>query len=72
MAKNKGEKGGFLEAEAVTNRWLPRNGKPSTGAEKVVHAAIKILAWLPVYTAIVVTLTLLAVLFGLPFLGGGK
>jgi len=30
----------------------------------VMHRLLNILAWLPVYTAIVVTLTLLVILFG--------
>lgn len=50
--------------------WLPRQGKASSVEEVIVQTAIKVFAWLPVYTAIVATLTLLLVLFGLPYVGG--
>jgi hypothetical protein len=60
-----------LEAEAMsTIRWLPRHGDPETKTERVMQQLVKIVAFLPVYTAIVVTLTLLVLVFGVPFLGG--
>lgn len=34
-----------------------------------VHKSVKIVAYLPIYTAIVVTITLLIVLFGVPYVG---
>ena len=47
--------------------WLPRQGPASSTEEVIVQTAIKVFAWLPVYTAIVVTATLLCILFGVPF-----
>jgi hypothetical protein len=47
--------------------WLPRQGKASSKEEVIVQTAIKVFAWLPVYTAVVVTATLLFILFGVPF-----
>lgn len=49
--------------------WLPCQGKASSMEETIVQTTIRVIAWLPVYTAIVTTLTLLAVTFGLPFIG---
>ena len=40
-------------------RWLPRQGKPTCIGECLAQRVIKGLAWLPVYTAVVVTLCLL-------------
>lgn len=51
-------------------RWLPRQGEPSCVVEWISQTVIKIIAYLPVYTAIVVTLVLLVQLFGIPFIGG--
>ena len=48
--------------------WLPRQGKASSTEEVIVQTAIKVFAWLPVYTAVVVTLTLLCLIFGVPFI----
>ena len=42
-------------------RWLPRHGEPSCVAEWIMHQLIKGLSWLPVYTAIIVTVTLIVV-----------
>ena len=55
---------GVLEVRTVAgSRWLPRDSDPVTTLEKIIHRSIKIIAWLPVYTAIVVTLTLLVLIF---------
>lgn len=32
-----------------------------------MNKMIKVIAWLPMYTAIITTLTLLAIIFGIPF-----
>lgn len=48
-------------------RWLPRHGQPSCIGEWVTQHAIKAAAWAPLYTAVVVTLTLLVFVFGVPF-----
>lgn len=50
--------------------WLPRQGKAKSTGESLSQAVIKIIAWLPVYTAIVVTATLYCIIFGVPFLEG--
>lgn len=51
-------------------RWLPRHGEPFCVAEWLSQSVIKVLACLPVYTALVVTATLLMVIFGVPFVEG--
>jgi hypothetical protein len=51
-----------------TKAWLPRQGKASSIEEWIVQNTIRALAWLPLYTAIVVTVTLLLILFGVPYL----
>lgn len=51
-------------------RWLPRQGEPLCLAELVSQSLIKAIAYLPIYTAIVATLTFCAVVFGIPFLEG--
>lgn len=43
--------------------WLPRQGKPQGAAQRAVHKMIRLLAHLPVYTAVIVTLTLVLVWF---------
>jgi hypothetical protein len=53
-------------------RWLPRHGEPWCVMEWLSQQVVKTLAFLPVYIAIVVTLTLYVVLFGVPFVDGGK
>lgn len=53
-------------------RWLPRQGEPWCVAEWLAQAIIKTLAFVPVYIAIIVTLTLLIQIFGVPFVDGGK
>lgn len=53
-------------------RWLPRHGDPSCVVEWFSQRSIKALAYLPVYTAIIVTIVLIVQLFGIPFVGGGK
>jgi hypothetical protein len=50
--------------------WLPRQGVPLNNYERFSQTAIKVIAWLPVYTAIVVTLVLLLEIFGIPFVKG--
>ncbi len=42
-------------------RWLPRHGEPLWFAERLSQSLIRSLAYLPVYTAVVVTLTLVLV-----------
>ena len=50
-------------------RWLPRHGKPIRRLECLMQTTIKVVAFLPVYTAIVVTLMLLLLVLGVPFVG---
>jgi hypothetical protein len=52
-------------------RWLPRQGEPLCIAEWVSQNVVKIIAFLPVYTAIIVTIMLYILIFGVPFVGGG-
>ena len=59
---------GFSRANPF--RWLPGHGDPYCYAEWFSQKLIQVTAYLPVYTAIIATLTLLAVLFGIPFVGG--
>lgn len=42
-------------------RWLPRHGQPFCIIEFVSQAFVRGLAWAPLYTAVMVTLILLAV-----------
>lgn len=48
-------------------RWLPRHGQPMCTGELIAQTVVKALAWLPLYTAIIVTLCLLVLVFGVPF-----
>jgi hypothetical protein len=43
-------------------RWLPKNGEPECILEWFSQMAVKALALAPLYTAVIVTLTLLVVL----------
>jgi hypothetical protein len=45
-------------------RWLPRHGEPTCILEWISQKIIITTAWLPVYTAIMVTLTLIVLLKG--------
>jgi hypothetical protein len=49
-------------------RWLPRHGEPSCIGEWVTQQAIRWLAWLPLYTALIATLVLLVLVFDIPYL----
>ena len=51
-------------------RYLPRQGRPRSIVELVCQAAIRALACLPIYIAVVATLTFLVVVFGVPFVEG--
>lgn len=51
-------------------RWLPRHGDPFCVVEWFSQKTIKSVAYLPIYTAIIVTLVLLVQIFGVPFVGG--
>ncbi len=51
-------------------RWLPRHGDPSCYLEWTSQKIIRLLAYLPIYTAIIATLVLLVEIFGVPFVGG--
>jgi len=50
--------------------WLPRQGDPTNWCDTCVQMLIKAISFLPIYTALIVTLTLLVVIFGVPFVGG--
>lgn len=43
-------------------RWLPKHGEPLSVGEWFTQRVVQALAYLPVYTAIIATLTLVAVL----------
>lgn len=51
-------------------RLLPRQGEPYSVYEWVTQKFIKFIAYLPIYTAIVVTLVLYVLIFGVPFVKG--
>lgn len=55
-------------AHGQSFRWLPRHGEPSCIGEWVSQRTITALAWLPFYTALVATLVLLVLVFGVPFM----
>lgn len=43
-------------------RWLPRHGQPGCFVEVLSQAIVRGAAWLPLYTALIATLTLIAVI----------
>lgn len=43
-------------------RWLPRHGEPLCVLEFISQTLVRALAWAPLYTAVVATLTLLVLL----------
>lgn len=45
----------------MSRHWLPRQGTPDGVADRIVQYLIRLLAHLPVYTATIVTLTLVLV-----------
>jgi hypothetical protein len=57
----------LLPAEGQPFRWLPRHGQPSCIGEWMAQRMVTATAWAPIYIAIVTTLTLLVVVFGVPF-----
>jgi hypothetical protein len=52
------------------HNWLPKQGPPASNLEIFIQTTIRVIAWLPIYTAIVVTLVLLLEIFGIPFVKG--
>jgi hypothetical protein len=50
-------------------RFLPRHGEPLCVYEWGFQKLVKAVAWLPIYTAIIVTLVLLVQIFGIPSCG---
>ena len=44
-------------------RWLPRHGEPLCILDWVSQSTVRLLAWLPFYTALIVTLMLAIELF---------
>ena len=52
-----------------TYNWLPRQGKPKKYLDLMCQIVLKVMAFLPLYIAVVVTITLMIVLFGVPFIG---
>lgn len=54
----------------ATYHWLPRNGKPTKVLDMLFQLILKAMAYLPVYIAVVVTITLLVILCGVPYVGG--
>lgn len=51
-------------------RLLPRHGEPFCLLEWVTQKTVKVVAYLPIYTAIIVTIVLLLEIFGIPFIKG--
>lgn len=49
------------------HHWLPRQGQPTCVVDRIVQQLVKLLALLPVYTAVVATLIILILVFGLPW-----
>lgn len=47
--------------------WRPIDGAPYSFSEQTVQALLRVLASLPIYIAIIVTLILLIQIFGLPW-----
>lgn len=45
----------------MDKHWLPRHGQPSSRVEQVSQNVIRFVAYLPIYTAIIATLTLVVV-----------
>ena len=43
------------------SHWLPKNGAPISTGDRIMQALVRLLAFLPVYIAVVVTLTLVVV-----------
>jgi len=43
------------------SHWLPKNGAPLSTSDRIMQALVRLLAFLPVYIAVVVTLTLVVV-----------
>lgn len=48
-----------FEGEHTPIRWLPKHGRPLRAIEWVSQTLVKIVAFLPIYVAIVVTIVLL-------------
>lgn len=48
-------------------RWLPRHGQPMCTGELITQTIVKTFAFAPIYTAVIVTLVLLVLLFGVPW-----
>ena len=57
----------FFPAPDEPFRWLPRHGSPLCVGEWFTQHIVKTIAFWPVYTAIVATLCLLLLIFGVPF-----
>lgn len=52
------------------HHWLPKQGKPMHLIDSVCQSLLRAMAYLPVYTAVIVTITMLLVIFGIPFIKG--
>jgi hypothetical protein len=66
--RKKGVPLNLTPTHAESFRWLPRQGEPSCIGEWFTQCFIRVVAFLPVYTAIVVTLCLVVlVLTAHPF-----
>lgn len=49
----------LLPAQGQPFRWLPRHGQPSCIGEWASQHVVRFLAWLPVYSALVITAVLI-------------
>ena len=45
----------------MSHHWLPKNGAPLSTGDRIMQAIVRLLAFLPVYIAVVTTLTLVSV-----------
>ena len=45
----------------MSHHWLPKNGAPLSTGDRIMQALVRLLAILPVYIAVVVTLTFVVV-----------
>lgn len=70
MVSDTGEKLTWRLSRDLSPHWLPRSGKPVCAWDWLVQKFIKIVAFLPVYTALIVTIVLYLEINGVPFVGG--
>lgn len=70
MVSDTGEKLTWRLSRDLSPHWLPRAGKPVCVWDWLSQKVIKTIAFLPVYTAVVATITMCLYIFGVPFVAG--